>query len=278
MTVIPLQLGALFGLGPRPARERSKGDRGRMIRRKDGAGHRQPLAEVNVKQVGDEFLLDAYIRGDRAAFTQLMSRYSNELLHFLTRFLGSRAAADDVFQETFMQVHLSAGTFDLTRRFKPWLFTIAANKARDYHRKHSRWSGVSLSASIDSGGDGECYIDLLHADIPNPDRPLLDAERSRLVKMAVDSLPVHFREILLLSYFQRLSYNQIADSLEIPLGTVKSRLHSAVAAFAQAWKDARRPERGGESIAERETGHSSQPPAEHARPPHEPARRRQRDS
>ena len=69
--------------------------------------------------------------------------------------------------------------------------------------------------------------------------PLLDAERSRLVKAAVDSLPVHLREILLLSYFQGFSYNQIAESLEIPLGTVKSRLHTAVAAFARAWKLAR---------------------------------------
>src|SRR5262245_2247811 len=168
-----------------------------------------------------------------------MGRYSNELLHFLTRFLGSRAAANDVFQETFLQIHLSADTFDPQRRFKPWLFTIAANKARDYHRKHNRWNAVSLSASIDSDGDGECYIDLLQAEIPNPDMPLLDAERSRLVKIVVDAMPAHLREILLLSYFQRLSYNQIAESLEIPLGTVKSRLHTAVAAFARAWKAAR---------------------------------------
>ena len=190
-------------------------------------------------QRSDELLLESYLRGDRVAFTRLMGRYSNELIHFLTRFLASRAAADDVFQETFLQVHLSAETFDSERRFKPWLFTIAANKARDYHRKHNRSSAMSLSASIDSGGDGERFMDLLEADIPNPEMPLLDAERSRLVKKAVDSLPVHLREILLLSYFQGFSYNQIAESLEIPLGTVKSRLHTAVASFARAWKAAR---------------------------------------
>jgi RNA polymerase sigma-70 factor (ECF subfamily) len=195
--------------------------------------------ENTVDQRSDELLLDAYLRGERVAFTRLMGRYSNELIHFLTRFLGSRAAADDVFQETFLQVHLSAETFDSERRFKPWLFTIAANKARDYHRKHSRSSAMSLSASIDSGGDGERFVDLLQSDIPNPEMPLLDAERSRLVKKAVDSLPVHLREILLLSYFQGFSYNQIAESLEIPLGTVKSRLHTAVASFARAWKAAR---------------------------------------
>ena len=84
---------------------------------------------------------------DRSAFRALITRYHEDLMRFLTRFLGSRAAAEDVFQETFLQVHLSADTFDLDRRFKPWLFTIAANKARDHHRKHARRSALSLSAS-----------------------------------------------------------------------------------------------------------------------------------
>lgn len=187
----------------------------------------------------DEMLLGAYVEGDRPAFVVLVERYRNELLHFLTRFLGSRAAAEDVFQETFLQVHLSADSFDTSRRLKPWLFTIAANKARDYHRKHGRRQPVSLSATIGRDGDGQRYVDLMEADLPSPDAPIADAERSRIVKQVVDSMPPHLREILLLSYFQRMSYGQIADTLEIPLGTVKSRLHTAVAAFARAWTAAR---------------------------------------
>ncbi len=186
----------------------------------------------------DEQLLDAYVHGDRAAIEELIARYRHQLQHFLIRFLGSRAAAEDVFQETFFQIHLSADTFDPLRRFKPWLFTIAANKARDYHRKHGREPNVSLSAPISREDEGRSYVDLLEADLPGPAAPILDAERSRLVKAVVDSLSPHLREILLLSYFQRLSYNQIADTLHIPLGTVKSRLHAAVAAFARTWKAA----------------------------------------
>jgi RNA polymerase sigma-70 factor (ECF subfamily) len=199
-------------------------------------------AELCVKKSSDEALLAAYMEGDREAFHELMERYSNELLQFLTRFLGSRAAGEDVFQETFLQIHLSADTFDPSRRFKPWLFTIAANKARDYHRKHKKRTQVSLSASVGSDDDGQRFVDLLEADLPSPDAPILDAERSRLVKSVMDSMPAHLREILLLSYFQKLSYNQIADALEIPLGTVKSRLHSAVASFAGAWKASRASE------------------------------------
>ena len=190
----------------------------------------------------DEQLLGDYREGDDDAYTELISRYQNELLHFLIRFLGSRAAAEDVFQETFLQVHLSADTFDVTRRFKPWVFTIAANKARDYHRKHSRRKALSLNAGIKDPNEGTGFIDLLDANLPSPSEPLLDSEKSRLVRDVVDGLSPHLREILLLSYFQRMSYNQIADALGIPLGTVKSRLHSAVASFGEAWRIAHVPD------------------------------------
>lgn len=194
----------------------------------------------------DEALLAASIEGDRQAFTALVERYRDELLHFLIRFVGSRASADDVFQEAFLQVHISARSFDPTRRFKPWLFTIAANKARDHFRRNHRQPPLSLSATMDRGGDGagdgDRFMDLLADEQPGPEIPIGDAERSVLVRRIVDQMPPHQREILLLSYFQRLSYNQIADALEIPLGTVKSRLHAAVATFASAWRSARGPD------------------------------------
>ncbi len=202
-----------------------------------GRGGREGRARA-VTTHSDEELIQAYAGGERRAFAELIGRYRDQLMHFLVRYLGSTAAAEDVFQETFVQLHLSAETFDPERRFKPWLFTIAANKARDYHRKQGRRHVVSLSASIDRQEQGRTYVDMLEAELPGPDAPILDAERSRLVKAVVDSLNPHLREILLLSYFQRLSYNQIAETLQIPLGTVKSRLHAAVAAFAKAWKAA----------------------------------------
>ena len=72
--------------------------------------------------------------------------------------------------------------------------------------------------------------------VPTPDQRLDDADTNRLVQASLDTLSPTLKEILLLAYFQRLSYQQIADELSIPLGTVKSRLHSAVAGFAKAWK------------------------------------------
>jgi RNA polymerase sigma-70 factor, ECF subfamily len=192
-----------------------------------------------VDQNSDEALLAAHLAGDPDAFRALLERYRQELFHFLVRLLNSRSAAEDVFQDTFLQIHTSAHSFDPTRRFKPWLFTIAVNKARDYYRKNLRRNPVSLSTPVSEDNDAAAMVDLLEADVPGPESPLADAERSRLVKQVVDAMPPHYREILLLSYFQRLSYNQIAELLQIPLGTVKSRLHAAVANFAGAWKTAR---------------------------------------
>lgn len=184
----------------------------------------------------DEELLVAYREGDRSAFVKLLERYRAEVLNFLTRFLGNRAAAEDVFQDTFLQIHLSANTFDATRTFKPWLFTIAANKARDHHRRRKRRAAASLSAPLGNSDDGAEFVDLLQGDDEMPDAPIEREEQAALVKRVVDDLPGHYREILLLSYFQRMSYQQIAETLEVPLGTVKSRLHSAVASFERSWR------------------------------------------
>lgn len=193
--------------------------------------------EIPVADRSDEQLLSDHIAGDSAAFEELVSRYRNEMLHFLIRFLGSRAAAEDVFQDTFLQVHLVAESFDSSRRFKPWLYTIAANKARDFHRRQKRRATASLSAPVSGSKDGETeFVDLIAADDASPEEPLSKHEQAENVKKVVDELPNHYREILLLSYFQKMSYSQISDALDIPLGTVKSRLHSAVASFADSWK------------------------------------------
>ena len=183
----------------------------------------------------DEDLLVAHRAGDGRALRTLVERYRGELHGFLTRLVGSRAGADDVFQEAFLQVHLSADSFDSERRFKPWLYTIAANKGRDFLRRQKRRAAASLDAPTANGSEGG-LIDLLAGESAPPSLPLEASDEAALVKQVVDGMPPHFREILLLSYFQKLNYSQISDSLAIPLGTVKSRLHAAVACFAESWK------------------------------------------
>jgi len=186
----------------------------------------------------DEQLLQDYQDGDAAAFRALIERHQEDLLRFLARLTGDRQAAEDVFQETFLQVHISADTFDATRKFKPWLFTIAANKAQNMLRKRVRRQEVDLSAPLSRDPEGgQTFIDLMEVSVPLPDEAMQGQERDQLVQKAVDRMPQSLKEILLLAYFQRLSYAQIAEELDIPLGTVKSRLHAAVAAFAKHWQN-----------------------------------------
>lgn len=184
----------------------------------------------------DEELVEDYLDGDVAAFRAVIERYHDPLMRFLTRLMGGRAAAEDAFQETFLQVHNSLESFDPARRLKPWLFTIAANKARDALRKRQRRPTVSLSAPIDSA-EGRSFVDLMEIDVAGVSEGLEQAELSAMVQSAIDVLSPRLREILLLAYFQKMTYAQIAEVSGVPLGTVKSRLHSAVAAFAKAWSE-----------------------------------------
>jgi len=188
------------------------------------------------KKPSDEELLAAYRSGDRASFDALVKRYDRELFHFLVRFMGNRSAADDAFQETFLQVHQSADTFDPTRHFRPWLFTIAANKARDLLRSQSRRNAAPLQANVNPNDeDGSQFVDLLKSSSELPSQPLEESEMRDLVHQTIAGMPEHLREIVLLSYFHQFPYKTISDILGIPLGTVKSRLHAAVAFFAHRW-------------------------------------------
>ncbi len=200
----------------------------------------QPDRPKAKEYVSDEQLMLRYQQGDTAAFETLIRRYRRELYHFLARFVGNAALAEDVFQETFLQVHLSAGGFDVTRRLKPWLFTIAANKARDALRARSRRPAAELDAMVGSAGDtdGARYVDLMPAEIPPPSRTIENQETSESVRNIVRQMPDNLRTVLLLGYFHELPYKDIAAILDVPLGTVKSRLHVAVKEFARRWKAA----------------------------------------
>ncbi|HED54518.1 MAG TPA: RNA polymerase sigma factor [Phycisphaerales bacterium] len=193
---------------------------------------------MRLDEPSDETLVSRYVKGDRTVLRTLIERHKSDLLRFLTRLTGDREAAEDAFQETFLQFHLSAKRFDTSRRFKPWIFTIAANKARDAMRKKGRRPALGLSAQVNrAGGSPVEFVDLMEIEVPSPDAGLESKEQQELVAKAMDELSYTLREVLLLAYFQRLSYAQIAEDLDIPLGTVKSRLHSAVATFAKRYAE-----------------------------------------
>lgn len=187
----------------------------------------------------DEKLLQQYLDGDVAGFELLVRRHSQELYQFILRFTGDSVAAEDIVQEVFLQVHNSADSFDPERRFKPWLFTIAANKARDYLRRLVRRREVPFDAYVgDEKDSGQRFIDLLASDDVLPQEGLLGEESRRTVKSIVETMPAKLSEVLILAYYHRFPYKEIAEIIGVPLGTVKSRLHAAVACFGQRYREA----------------------------------------
>jgi RNA polymerase sigma-70 factor, ECF subfamily len=189
----------------------------------------------------DEQLLVGYARGEQHAFAELIRRYQQELFAFLARFVSDSAAADDLFQETFIQVHRNARSFDPERKFRPWLFTIAANKARDHLRSAGRHAAASLDGAMGGRGaddDGPTYVDFMDSGMAPPPRELAQAEDGAAVQRVLAEMPAHYREVLVMSYYHEFAYREMAEMLGVPLGTVKSRLHAALAAFAKAYKEA----------------------------------------
>lgn len=183
----------------------------------------------------DEELVAAFVTGDQEAFAELVQRYRRELFSFLQRFINEATLAEDLFQETFIQVYRSAAKFDTKRRFRPWLFTIAANKARDHLRANVRRGTLSLDNVTGRDDQQATFMDLMESDMPAAPERLVDMEDADAVRQIIARMPTIYREVLLLSYYNRFAYKEIAEVLGIPLGTVKSRLHSALAMFGEAW-------------------------------------------
>jgi len=198
------------------------------------------------RRISDTDLLQRHLQGDREAFGALVRRYRQELYNFLYRFVGDAALAEDVFQEAFLQLHVSAGAFDPARRLKPWLFTIAANKARDAMRSRMRRRAAPLDAPIAGDMEGRStYADIMPSDIPPPEESLSNLETRLAVQSIVNEMPDHLRIVLVLCYFHELPYKEIAEILDVPLGTVKSRIHAAVRHFARKWQSAAKRDQNG---------------------------------
>ena len=187
-------------------------------------------AEDLARQTDEELLSRYRDRGRSTDFDELVHRYERELYRYLARYLGNPALADDVFQNTFLQVHLKKSLYEDGRPVRPWLYAIATHQAVDALRKAGRHPTVSLDRRADSGEpDAGALVDLLVGDEPGPLDRLQGREREEWVRAAVARLPETLRQTLILAYYQDLKYREIAELLKIPVGTVKSRLHAALA-------------------------------------------------
>ncbi|MBK9128106.1 MAG: RNA polymerase sigma factor [Phycisphaerales bacterium] len=176
---------------------------------------------------GLEGLLERARRRDPAALDELVTRYSSRLFGLLYRLTGSRDVSEDLLQETYLRMVRTIGEYEHVGRFEAWLFRIAANLARDRARKHARRGEASPLAA--GREDEDCPGGAVpEAPTGDPWAALERDESVRALAAALQELPAPDREVLLLRHYGELSFKEIAEYLEIPLGTALARAHRAL--------------------------------------------------
>jgi RNA polymerase sigma-70 factor (ECF subfamily) len=162
--------------------------------------------------------------GDEAACRVLLTRYERAVFTICLRMLRSREEAEDLAQEAFMKVFAMLDRYDPSYAFAAWLFKITSNLCIDTIRKR-RLDTVPMDDPLRSE-KGE-YARQYEAPGDNPETLVIKDERSKRLSDAIESLPPHYRIMILLRHQEDLSYEEIAQVLEVPLGTVKARIHRA---------------------------------------------------
>jgi len=171
-------------------------------------------------EISDEVLIKKFQEGDISAYNQIVYRYKDRLLNFIYRFLNDLDRAEDLVQDTLLKLYTHKDSYQEIAKFSTWLYTIAANLARTELRKLKRRKTFSVTEL--SYEDREFIISSSDND-PSDDH--LSENFERKVQQALLELPDDFKTIIILRDIQELSYDEISKIVELPLGTVKSRIN-----------------------------------------------------
>lgn len=164
----------------------------------------------------DEELVQECLAGDTAAYGELVRRHQQRVVAVAFRALRDRALAEDLAQEVFLRAYRSLARFQTGRRFRPWLMAIAANRIRDHLKARARRNEVTWELDRTAATGTSTPLDRAAA------RQMLQR-----LEAGVADMPEETREVLRLRFVVGLDYDEVAESLEIPLGTVKSRISRA---------------------------------------------------
>jgi len=172
--------------------------------------------------IPDRDLVHRCLQDDQGAYRLLLARYERPVYGLVRRMIPNDEDARDLAQEAFVRAFRHLDRFDPDRKFSSWLFRIAHNLCIDHYRRR-KLDTVPLVRT--SGGEEETW------DLPDeesdPSREFSDRERSRRLLALVESLPPLYRSVILFRHQQGLSYEEIAETMELPLGTIKARIHRA---------------------------------------------------
>ena len=170
----------------------------------------------------EDDLIERAQRKDETAFIQLVERYKDKIFYLALRMLRSAQEAEDVAQETFLRVYTHLDRFDRKHKFSTWLYRIATNLCIDRIRKAK--PKYSLDEPVGEDGEQDWYS-LQEGDEPTPEESLIALETRQQVLDAVEKLPAQYKAVIVLRYFHDLSLAEIGDILQLPVTTVKTRVH-----------------------------------------------------
>ncbi|MCK6470435.1 MAG: sigma-70 family RNA polymerase sigma factor [Planctomycetes bacterium] len=197
---------------------------------------------INFEELADEDLMKLCQDGDEDAFEAIFQRYSGPALSFIQRMIGDRGRTEALGQEAFLRIFKDAKSYQYPRSFSTWFYTIVRNLCKNELRWRSRHPTISIEENLDrsrgSGdGDGLHIADNLKAQATDPLDRIVGEELTGKLGDAVKELPELEREILILKCFQGLKYREIAEVVGVPVGTVRSRIHSALEKLRKSVKD-----------------------------------------
>ncbi len=176
----------------------------------------------DLKNLSDEDVILALQEGRMECYDELVRRYKDRLFSFINQMVRNGQLSEDILQDTFIRLYQHRMSYRTIARFSTWIYTIAANLVRSQMRKLSRMTTVDLEPRE----SGERAIEL-----PDGARPVDEQVAGKMtvekVRAAMDLLPDEFREVIILREIEELSYEEIVEVLELPLGTVKSRINRA---------------------------------------------------
>jgi RNA polymerase sigma-70 factor, ECF subfamily len=175
----------------------------------------------------DAQLIDDYIKGDENALSVLVHRHTSSVYNFVCRMIGNPHDAEDVVQDVFFKIWKNIKKYRKEVGFKTWLFTIARNTAIDRLRKKKEYVFSDMEQNGD-GDDVDNFIETQEDSSPLPDEIVMQMEDAHALDVAINSLSVGYKEVLLLRYIEQLTFDEIGKVLKKPLSTVKSQHRRAL--------------------------------------------------
>ena len=182
----------------------------------------RPRAVVSAEE---KALIERCKRGDLAAFNDLVRKYEKQVYNFAYRLTGNYDDANDVAQDAFLRVFNAIGTFRGDASFSTWLFRITTNVFLDERKRAKAHPHASLDEYLEL--DESSVARQIEDPSPTPEAVLEETERAQLLQQAIGSLPEYQRAMVTLYHGQQKSYEEIAEIMDLPIGTVKSRLNRA---------------------------------------------------